>query len=140
MLEKCPEKLVAQTYDGAAVFRGKYGGVNVKIKEVYNNAHYIYCYAHQLNKLLEQAASHISSVRAFFCNLKGISAFFSNSPERTASFEKICHSRIPKPSDTRWAYRSRIIQSVHRNKASLEEYFENVLNGKPRSFNAETTR
>lgn len=59
--------------------RGHLDGVNVKIPEKYKNAHFVYCYAHQLNKILKQAVSSIISVRNFFffANLNGITTFFS---------------------------------------------------------------
>ena len=76
VLKNCSNKLFGQTSDGAAVMRGHLGGVNVKIKEIYKNAHFVYCSAHQFNKLLEQAVSSIPSVRIFFLNLNGIASFF----------------------------------------------------------------
>ncbi|KAJ1169036.1 hypothetical protein NDU88_000943 [Pleurodeles waltl] len=56
------EKLIAQSYDGASVMRGASGGVPKKIRDIYPNAHYVHCYAHQLNLIMEQAASKISRV------------------------------------------------------------------------------
>jgi len=67
ILRNWPQKLIAQTYDGAAVMSGHLAGV--KIKEVYKNAHFVCYYAHQLNKLLEQAVSSTPSVRIFLFNL-----------------------------------------------------------------------
>ncbi|KAJ1199597.1 hypothetical protein NDU88_003431 [Pleurodeles waltl] len=77
------EKLIAQSYDGASVMRGASGGVKKLIRELYPNAHYLHCYAHQLNLIMEQAALKISRVRMFSKELGGISAFFSRSPKRT---------------------------------------------------------
>lgn len=48
-----PNKLIVQTYDGAAVMRGKFGGVQVRIKEKYPAATFIHCYAHQINLILQ---------------------------------------------------------------------------------------
>ena len=59
-------KLIAQVYDGAAVMRGATGGVQRKVKDVYGSAHYVHCYAHQLNLIMQQATSHITKVGAFF--------------------------------------------------------------------------
>jgi hypothetical protein len=50
-------KLIAQTYDGTTVTSGEKGGVQTMIKETYQKAHFIHCYAHQLNLILEKAAS-----------------------------------------------------------------------------------
>lgn len=47
-------------YNGASVMYGYY--VNNKIKEKYRNAHYVYCYVHQLYKLDEQVVSNKKNV------------------------------------------------------------------------------
>ena len=60
------EKLVAQTYDGAAVLRGVNSGVQTRVTEVYGNAHFLHCYAHQLNLVMQRAAS--KQARIFFNN------------------------------------------------------------------------
>ncbi|KAJ4946943.1 hypothetical protein JOQ06_008986 [Pogonophryne albipinna] len=46
---KLKEKLIAQTYDGAAVMSGNVRGVQTVMKETYPNAQFVHCYAHQLN-------------------------------------------------------------------------------------------
>nr|CAH7755638.1 unnamed protein product [Callosobruchus chinensis] len=46
---KTSQKLIAQTYDGANVMSGVNNGVQAQIKIKYPNAHFIHCYAHQLN-------------------------------------------------------------------------------------------
>ena len=51
------QKLVAQCYDGASVMSGQHRGVQSIVKEAYPNAHYVHCYAHQLNLVLQQATS-----------------------------------------------------------------------------------
>ncbi|XP_060870883.1 zinc finger MYM-type protein 1-like [Metopolophium dirhodum] len=56
----CDEnKLVAQTYDGAAVMSGSHNGLQTLIKQKYKNAMYIHCYAHKLDLVLKQSVSHI---------------------------------------------------------------------------------
>ena len=45
------------------------------VKEAYPNVHYVNCYAHQLNLILQQAVSKINSVRLFFANLNAFSVF-----------------------------------------------------------------
>jgi hypothetical protein len=133
-----PEKLIAQTYDGAAVRRGCEGGVNIKITEKYKNAHFIYCYAHQLNKLLENAVSNIPSVRIFFANLNGIAAFFSDSPDRRAALQQVCDKRVPRPSQTRWKFQSQIVETVFDYKDEILECLENMEMGIPKRYNTET--
>jgi hypothetical protein len=44
---------------------GEKGEVQTIIKETYKNAHFIHCYAHQLNLIMEKAASQNPEVRTF---------------------------------------------------------------------------
>lgn len=94
-------KLIAQAYDGASVMRGATGGVQKKVLDVYNNAHYVHCYAHQLNLVMQQATSKIPKVATFFSELGGFCAFFSRSPKRTSVLDDVVGSRLPKTSPTR---------------------------------------
>nr|XP_021325593.1 zinc finger MYM-type protein 1-like [Danio rerio]XP_021329268.1 zinc finger MYM-type protein 1-like [Danio rerio]XP_021330174.1 zinc finger MYM-type protein 1-like [Danio rerio] len=82
-------KLISQAYDGASVMRGATAGVQKKIQDVYPNAHYIHCYAHQLNLIMQQATSNISKVRIFFSDLGGFSSFFLRSPKRSDVLDKV---------------------------------------------------
>lgn len=66
-INKKPEKLVAQCYDGAAVMSGSIAGVQMKIKEHYPGAHFVHCYAHQLNLVLQKAASQHKKIKKIFC-------------------------------------------------------------------------
>ena len=65
-------KLVAQTYDGAAAMSGSRTGLQIRIKEQYPNAHFIHCYVHQFNLIMQKACSQNRSARIFFNNLSGI--------------------------------------------------------------------
>lgn len=69
-------KLISQTYDGAAVMSGTNAGVQTLIKNIYPFAHFVHCYAHQLNLVLKQASSSIKEVRIFFANISAFSSFF----------------------------------------------------------------
>nr|CAH7731615.1 unnamed protein product [Callosobruchus chinensis] len=73
---KTPQKLIAQTYDGANVMSGVNNGVQAQIKIKYPNAHFIHCYAHQLNLIMQKSASQNAKVRVFFNNLSAIPVFF----------------------------------------------------------------
>ena len=113
-------KLIAQTYDGAAALSGINNGVQARIKKVYSNAHFVHCYAHQLNLILEKAASQNKSIRVFFNNLSGIPAFFSKSPQRMSVLEDIsAGQRVPSPSSTRWSFKSRTVNAVYEMKDEL---------------------
>ena len=48
------EKLIVQAYDGASVMRGERAGMQQNVREHLKNAHYVHCYAHQLNLTMQQ--------------------------------------------------------------------------------------
>ncbi|KAG0729553.1 Zinc finger MYM-type protein 1 [Chionoecetes opilio] len=121
LIGDCPHKLIAQSYDGAAALSGVSPGVPTRIQEVYNNAHFIPCYAHRLSKVLEKATSQSTEVRIFFNCLSGIPAFFSKSPQRMAALESVAGCHIPRPSATRWNFESRTVNAVHAMKDALLE-------------------
>ena len=56
-------KLIAQTYDGAAIMKGHVNGVRTQVQRVYPEAHFTHCYAHQLNLVMEQACSKHTSAK-----------------------------------------------------------------------------
>ena len=97
----CLEKLVAQSYDGAAVMGSDLNGVQAKIREVVPEAIFIHCYAHKLNLVLSQAVSVISECNNFFSALGSLSSFFSSSTKRTSMLDSIVGKRFPKLSPTR---------------------------------------
>ncbi len=63
--ERQKSKAISQAYDGTSVMRGATAGVQRKMQDVYPNAHYIHCNAHQLNLIMQHATSHIPKVRIF---------------------------------------------------------------------------
>lgn len=64
------DKLVGQTYDGAAVMASSLNGLQAKAKEVAPNAEFVHCYAHRLNLVLSQGAKCIPDSRGFFISLR----------------------------------------------------------------------
>ena len=57
-INKTPEKLIGQSYEGASTMSGQLGGrVQTKIKQRYPAASFIHFYASQLNLILQKAAS-----------------------------------------------------------------------------------
>jgi len=114
------QKLVAQTFDGANVMKGKKAGVQAKIKAVYSNAHFIHCYAHQLNLIMRNAASITRNSKIFFSNVLAIPTFFSRSPRRVSILKKHMDVGIPRPSSTRWNFNIRTINRVYENLQHLK--------------------
>ena len=97
---KNPDQLISQSYDGANVMSGVHGGVQKLIKDKFKYAHYIHCYAHQLNLIMSQATSINTNVRIFFSDLSDITNFFSNSPQRVAILDEVVGNRVPRASAT----------------------------------------
>uniref|UniRef100_A0A673BCZ9 DUF4371 domain-containing protein n=1 Tax=Sphaeramia orbicularis TaxID=375764 RepID=A0A673BCZ9_9TELE len=79
------DKLVAQTYDGAAVMASALNGR--KVKAIAPSAMFVHCYAHRLNLVLSQGAKCLSESRIFFASLSGFATFFSKSTKRTSFLE-----------------------------------------------------
>ena len=119
-------KLIAQAYDGANVMRGEKAGVQQKVREHYKNAHYLHCYAHQLNLIMQQATSQVPAVRVFFSDLNGISSFFSRSPKRTTILDQVVARRLPRASATKWNFNRRVVNTVYENLDDLIECFEAI--------------
>lgn len=131
-------KLIAQAYDGASVMRGERAGVQKKVREHYENAHYVHCYAHQLNLIMQQATSQTPTVREFFSDLSGITSFFTRSPKRTTILDEIVARRLPRASSTRWNFNSRIVNTVYENLDDLTECFRSIATDS--SFDSNTVR
>lgn len=58
-------KLIAQTYDGAAVNAGQYNGLAAKVKSKYPEALFTICYAHKLNLVLQDSVKNIKYCKVF---------------------------------------------------------------------------
>ena len=112
------QKLVCQTYDGAAVMAGHVNGVQMKLRENgFEHANFIHCYAHKLNLVLGRSTERIQGVRIFFSHVNAFSRFSHSSSKRKELFRKF-HISIPSLCETRWCYRSRTISAIkdqHKN-------------------------
>jgi len=121
-----PQKLIAQTYDGANVMSGSVGGVQTIIREKYPNAYFVHCYAHQLNLIMQKSTKQNSQARIFFSDLSGIPAFFSNSTHRTDMLDKIVNIRMPRVAVTRWNFNIRTVNTIFENRDKLILCFEDI--------------
>lgn len=127
ILKNTPNKLIAQSYDGAAVMSGQKSGVNVRVKELYPYAYYIHCYAHQLNLIMTQSVSQNKEVRIFFSNLSEIPVFFSNSPQRVAVLDKLVGVRLPRAVQTRWNFNIRTVNIVYEYRNEIMECMDKII-------------
>lgn len=135
-LEGDPNKLIAQTYDGANVMRGSSNGVQAIVKETFPKASYIHCHAHQLNLIMLHASSVNRNVKIFFANLQGICSFFSNSTQRTAVLDEIVKKRLPRSVQTRWNFQSRSVNTVFEYREELIECMKTLLESDEVSSNS----
>ncbi|XP_049956318.1 zinc finger MYM-type protein 1-like isoform X1 [Schistocerca serialis cubense] len=115
------EKVIAQCYDGAAVMSGGINGVQARIKQMYPRAYYIHCYAHQLNPVLQKAASVNKSARIFFSNLSGFPAFFSRSSHGTCVLDRVVQTSLPRIAATRLVFNIQTVNTIRENKESMIE-------------------
>ncbi|XP_063818962.1 zinc finger MYM-type protein 1-like isoform X2 [Pseudophryne corroboree] len=126
ILKSEKHKLIGQSYDGAAAMSVAMNGVQMKVREIYRNAHFVHCFAHRLNLTMERAARQNTRSRIFFANLSAIPAFFSRSPHRSAVLNSCAAKRMPCPGPTRWNFRSWTVNVVWEKKDALLECFQTL--------------
>ncbi|XP_072398025.1 zinc finger MYM-type protein 1-like [Diabrotica undecimpunctata] len=105
---------------------GQHAGVQARIKEKYPFAHFVHCYAHQLNLIMSKACSENSQVRLSFGNLNEIPTFFKNSSQRVAVLDKIVQKKIPHGAPTRWNFNIRPVNVVFEHRSSFIECMEEI--------------
>lgn len=119
-------KLIAQSYDGASVMSGKNNGVQAIIKKTFPHAHFIHCYAHQFNLIMERAAQCHNKIKLFFANVQSFATFFSRSTKRTAVLDEIVKKRLPRAAPTRWNFKSRTVNTLFNHLDSFKECLEKI--------------
>lgn len=103
---------------------GGTNGVQALVKEIYPQAEYIHCYAHQLNLVMSKAASINRPVKVFFSTVQGLCVFFSNSPQRTRVLDAIVKKRLLRTVVTRWNYQSRSVSTSYQHREDLIQTME----------------
>ena len=86
---KLENKVNVQTYNGAAVMSGASSDLQARLKETFLHAHFVHCYTHQLNLIMQQACSSHTPVRIFFTNVSAFATFFSKSPKITVVLAEV---------------------------------------------------
>ncbi|XP_053140774.1 zinc finger MYM-type protein 1-like [Hemicordylus capensis] len=120
------QKLISQSYDMASVMQGDDRGVQMRIHDMFPNAKYVHCYAHQLNLVMQKAASQIKEVRIFFSDLSAFSAFFVCSAKRKAALEAVVKRRLLKSSQTCWHFNIQTVSVVFEKRLELIECFKEI--------------
>ena len=125
---QCSEKIIAHTYDGAPVMSGSISGLQALIKEKYleKEVLFVHCYAHRLNLVLQKSADSIKECKVFFQTVSGFSSFFTKSSSRTDALDREVKKRLPTVSNTRWNYKSRMIDVIFNCKPELLKRFKSM--------------
>lgn len=131
------KKLIAQTYDGAAVMSGALNGTQKLVRDAFPLAIFIHCFAHNLNLVLSKSVSFIKECKIFFSSISGLTSFFSNSTKRNYALDAIVHKKFPKVAPTRWNYFSRTVNTVKEYWEPLCELFDDILEN-PENWDGET--
>ncbi|XP_026819140.1 zinc finger MYM-type protein 1-like [Rhopalosiphum maidis] len=114
------DKLVCQTYDGAAVMAGQKNGVQDIIKQSYPKAMFIHCYAHQLNLVFLHGSKSIKSVKIFISDLTMFHTFFSRSPKKSQLLREKGF-KLPQSCETKWNYHSRAAATITTHFIELKK-------------------
>ncbi|XP_049597201.1 zinc finger MYM-type protein 1 [Syngnathus scovelli] len=133
----CVEKLVAQTYDGAAVMASELNGVQAQIKEKVPEAMFTHCYAHKLTSVLLHSAKCMPECRTFFKTAEGLASFFSKSTKRTHWLDEVVKRRLPRADPMRWNSNSRLVQTISMHQNDLRALF-NAIQENPDSWDNDT--
>ncbi|XP_022182214.1 zinc finger MYM-type protein 1-like [Myzus persicae] len=120
---KIESKLVAQTYDGAAVMSGHLNGLQSKVLEKYPKAMFTHCYAHVINVILQQSLECNKELKIFFRGLNSLPVFFSHSPKRLKALSEFMTKKLATLATTRWNFTSRLVHTVHNHRTSLVDFF-----------------
>ena len=96
--ETSGEKLIGQSYDGAATMSGELNGVQRQVQRHFPSAYYNHCVAHRMALCASRSASKVPKVAKFFGTTDKLISFFRSSPKRTRHLG----FNLPKPGDTRW--------------------------------------
>ena len=132
-----PSKAVAQCYDGAAAISGVKTGVQARMREKYEKAVYVHCWAHRLNLVLVNACCDTPHVLDFFSTLQSLHTFFSGSTLRHSKYldkQKELHPndrthKLQSLSDTRWNSRFHAISAILKSLDSLVEVLDELGQG-----------
>ena len=122
---KLENKLIAQTYDGAAVMSGASSGLQARQGNVPTRTLCaLLCppVKHHHGVLISHTRQNIFCQRLSFCNvfLQGLEK------KRTAILDEVCGKRIPASGQTRWNLKSRTVHTVFEHQDTLKVCFGKI--------------
>ena len=114
-----PQRIVSQSYDGAAVMSGHCTGVQQRVREVVPHAIYIHCHAHLLNLVLVDSVKMVPCAAEFFSIIQSIYVFISTTKAHHIFLQqqKVLHNdrktlQLQRLSDTRWVCRFAAVNAI----------------------------
>jgi Domain of unknown function (DUF4371)/hAT family C-terminal dimerisation region len=126
------DKLVAQTYDGAAAMSGQHRGVQAIVREKAPHAHYNHCRSHSSNLVVVKSAQSTPFGRNFFGILEQLYVMIEGSAKRHQWFLE-CQTANGLPpkslkalSDTRWNCQGRSVDVVRTRLTAVNETLRKI--------------
>lgn len=111
-------KMASCSFDGAANFSGRHGGVQALLKQKCNpHLCYTHCRGHLLQLALVRAAESSKETKRAINLVSSLYSFFSKSPKRLGVLEKIENAlelklKLVKPGKTRWLSHERSLAVI----------------------------
>lgn len=122
----CAEKVIADSFDGAAVMGEHFRGLQNLIKSEYPMATFVNSYAHTLNLVLSKCTLHIKACQRFFITLPGLSLFFSHSTNTTKALQTFMDKKHPGVAPNRWNFTSRLVNTIRDYRTQLIDFFLSI--------------
>ncbi|KAG5871949.1 hypothetical protein JTB14_022424 [Gonioctena quinquepunctata] len=119
--------MVGQGYDGAAVMKGAFNGVQAIIRKSYPRALFVHCSSHSLNLALCHSCS-VPSIRNCIGTVKAIGNFLRASPKRTSFLQARIRANFPDATwqkltlmcETRWV-------ENHNGLLKFKQIFKSII-------------
>ncbi|XP_052621786.1 uncharacterized protein LOC128127356 [Lactuca sativa] len=157
-----PHRIRGQGYDGASNMNGAFNGLKTLIMKEVKSAHYIHCFAHQLQLALVFVAKNHPDINDFFDLISRLLNMLGSSYKRrdnlrekqtTKVVEALAASEIQsgtglnqevgikRPCDTRWGSHFGSLLNIKRTYSSICEVLEDIkVNGYCQDHRGEARR
>ena len=108
-----------QGYDNGANMDGKHNGVQSRILEINQQAHFVPCICHYLNSILCDRAKTNVNFFSFFGTLQKLFFKVSSSTRRWKILKDNCSLVVKYPLNTRWESRINSVKAVYTNLSGI---------------------
>ena len=108
-----------QGYDNGANLAGKHNGVQSRILEINQPAHFVPCRCHSLNLIFCDCAKTNVTFFSFFGTLQKLFSKLSSSTRRWKILKDNCSFVFKYPSDTRWENRINSVKVLFTNLSDI---------------------